>query len=74
LSAESSQNALLTQKISVSLKVQYHPTEKTVENQFTNDYALLQIPTICLIRMLSDIPLSAPIPMKHGSFAVGVPL
>jgi hypothetical protein len=48
--------------------------QKIVENIFKNDYALLQIPRICLIRMLSDIPLSAvknvPIPMKHGSFSV----
>jgi hypothetical protein len=46
-------------KISVLSKVQYHPPEKTVENQFKNDYALLQIPRICLIRMHRDIPLSA---------------
>jgi hypothetical protein len=77
LLAESSQNALLTQKISVSSKAQYqyHPPEKPVKNKLKNDYALLQIPRICLIRMLSDIPISAVknalIPMKHSSFSVG---
>jgi hypothetical protein len=52
--------------------------KKTVENQFKKDNALLQIPRICLIRMLSVIPLSAvknaPISMKHSSFSVGAPL
>jgi hypothetical protein len=78
LSAESSQNELLFQKISVPSKVQYHPPEKTVKNNLKNGDALLQIPRICLIRMLRDIPLSAgknePIPMKYGSFPVGAPL
>jgi hypothetical protein len=51
--------------------------KKTVENEFKNDYALLQITRICLIRMRRDIPLSvvknAPVPMKYGSFSVGAP-
>jgi hypothetical protein len=59
LLAESLQNALLTQKISVSSKVQYHPPEKTVENKFKNEYALLQIYRIRRIHMLIGIPLSA---------------